>query len=204
MAFLPGPLTVRSSPESRRFPGYRQQLHLRNKQAAEAQVIALPAPEVEVLERAVELSTASAEEAATPARWELVVGLSALVALICSVDRAAMSVALGPMGALLHTIYWCYRFKCANTCCCWGKIHAAHVRQERSLQTPVLAGEHFQWSDTVKGQVSSSFFLGYTVTNFVGASPPAVDNVAVTGACKRLLAFAAYQMPSVYTYFCIL
>ena len=41
------------------------------------------------------------------------------------------------------------------------------------------AGEQFQWSDTVKGQVSSSFFLGYTLTNFVGAShlpsPPRVS-----------------------------
>jgi hypothetical protein len=92
---------------SRRSPGYRQQLHLRNRQAAEVQVIALPSPEVEVLERAVERSTAAAaaeEEAATPARWELVVGLSALVALICSVDRAAMSVALGPMGAFHHFV----------------------------------------------------------------------------------------------------
>ena len=40
-----------------------------------------------------------------------------------------------------------------------------------SLLTPntLIAGDHFQWTDTVKGQVSSSFFLGYTVTNFVGA-----------------------------------
>ena len=40
-----------------------------------------------------------------------------------------------------------------------------------ALLTPntLIAGDHFQWTDTVKGQVSSSFFLGYTVTNFVGA-----------------------------------
>ena len=29
-------------------------------------------------------------------------------------------------------------------------------------------GEEFMWSDTVKGTISSSFFIGYTLTNFVG------------------------------------
>ena len=162
------------------FPGYRQQLQYRNKQAAEAQIIALPSPEVEVLERAVrgDRSGAAAEEEATPTRWELVVGLSALVALICSVDRAAMSVALGPMGE-----------------------HRSHVRPPGNClpahagggidPAPVLdcepatccAGEHFQWSDTVKGQVSSSFFLGYTVTNFVGAHGRDPRGAALMGEC---------------------
>jgi len=62
----------------------------------------LPSPEVEVLERVVGRSGSAAteESESQPTRWEVVVGLSALVALICSVDRAAMSVALGPMGEL--------------------------------------------------------------------------------------------------------
>lgn len=59
--------------------------------------------------------------------WKAVVALSAAIAMICSVDRAAMSVALGPMGDI------------------------------------------FSWSDTTKGAISSSFFLGYTFTNLVGA-----------------------------------
>ena len=29
-------------------------------------------------------------------------------------------------------------------------------------------GEEFLWSDTVKGTISSSFFIGYTLTNFIG------------------------------------
>ena len=73
------------------------------------------------------------------ANWQAVVGLSALLAMICSVDRAAMSVALGPMG------------------------------------------DEFLWSDTVKGTISSSFFIGYTLTNFVGetACQPAVLECAL-------------------------
>ena len=59
--------------------------------------------------------------------WKAVVALSAAIAMICSVDRAAMSVALGPMGDI------------------------------------------YSWSDTTKGAISSSFFLGYTFTNLVGA-----------------------------------
>lgn len=62
--------------------------------------------------------------------WKAVVALSAAIAMICSVDRAAMSVALGPMGDI------------------------------------------FSWSDTTKGAISSSFFLGYTFTNLVGALLP--------------------------------
>ena len=72
-------------------------LRLRNYRQAESQVIALPTPEVEVLD-----PLPAETEAATPTSWQLVVGLSALVALICSVDRAAMSVALGPMGKPLR------------------------------------------------------------------------------------------------------
>mmetsp|Transcript_2074 Transcript_2074/g.6136 ORF Transcript_2074/g.6136 Transcript_2074/m.6136 type:complete len:285 (+) Transcript_2074:1734-2588(+) len=58
--------------------------------------------------------------------WKTVVALSAAIAMICSVDRAAMSVALGPMGDI------------------------------------------FSWTDTTKGAISSSFFLGYTLTNLIG------------------------------------
>lgn len=94
----------------------RAEQRLQNYQDAEAQIIALPAPQ----------GGALGVQSSVGTTWQTVVALSALVAVICSVDRAAMSVALGPMG------------------------------------------EHFQWTDTVKGQVSSSFFLGYTVTNFVG------------------------------------
>jgi ACS family sodium-dependent inorganic phosphate cotransporter len=58
--------------------------------------------------------------------YKVVVGLCALVSLICSIDRASISVAIVPMS------------------------------------------EEFGWSDTVKGTISSAFFVGYTVTNLVG------------------------------------
>ncbi len=99
-------------------------------------------PEPPVLVEAEVLPAEADQEVA--ADWKTVVGLSALLAMICSVDRAAMSVALGPMG------------------------------------------EQFMWSDTVKGTISSSFFIGYTLTNFVGAasnwSGPRVD-VRCGGMC---------------------
>ena len=30
-------------------------------------------------------------------------------------------------------------------------------------------GDEFGWSDSVKGTISSSFFVGYTLTNLIGA-----------------------------------
>jgi hypothetical protein len=63
------------------------------------------------------------------------------------------------------------------------------------------AGEHFQWSDTVKGQVSSSFFLGYTVTNFVGAlirtfivSPSPHACVCVLSLCVSAAQWSGFSM----------
>lgn len=58
--------------------------------------------------------------------YKVVVGLCAAVSLICSIDRASISVAIVPMA------------------------------------------EQFGWSDSAKGAISSSFFLGYTVTNLIG------------------------------------
>lgn len=58
--------------------------------------------------------------------WKVVVAMSSMLCMICSVDRAAMSVAMGPMGDI------------------------------------------FAWSDTTKGAISASFFLGYTLTNLAG------------------------------------
>ena len=63
---------------------------LQNYTEAEARIIALPGAPAEVLQPAGLQGSTS---------WQQVVGLCALVAVICSVDRAAMSVALGPMGA---------------------------------------------------------------------------------------------------------
>jgi hypothetical protein len=51
-------------------------------------------PERVVLEPEVLPAEEKGEQAAD---WKAVVGLSALLAMVCSVDRAAMSVALGPM-----------------------------------------------------------------------------------------------------------
>lgn len=56
-------------------------------------------PEPEVLEPEV---VPADDEGELAADWKMVVGLSALLAMICSVDRAAMSVALGPMVRLCH------------------------------------------------------------------------------------------------------
>ena len=58
--------------------------------------------------------------------YKVVVGLCAAVSLICSIDRASISVAIVPMA------------------------------------------EQFGWSDSVKGAISSSFFIGYTITNLIG------------------------------------
>ncbi|KAL3143287.1 hypothetical protein ABBQ38_002129 [Trebouxia sp. C0009 RCD-2024] len=68
---------------------------------------------------------APAEEAAAP-DYKVVVALCAAVSLICSIDRASISVAIVPMA------------------------------------------EQYGWSDSVKGAISSSFFLGYTITNLIG------------------------------------
>ena len=79
-----------------------------------------------------------------------------------------MSVALGPMGALLpRTSSMPVKGQLSHVLLLGQG--AIVVGQRTAHQAAVHAGEHFQWSDTVKGQVSSSFFLGYTVTNFVGA-----------------------------------
>ena len=66
-----------------------------------------------------------AEEPAAP-DYKVVVALCAAVSLICSIDRASISVAIVPMA------------------------------------------EQYGWSDSVKGAISSSFFLGYTITNLIG------------------------------------
>ena len=58
--------------------------------------------------------------------YKVVVGLCAAVSLICSIDRASISVAIVPMA------------------------------------------EQYGWSDSAKGAISSSFFLGYTITNLIG------------------------------------
>lgn len=58
--------------------------------------------------------------------YKVVVALCAAVSLICSIDRASISVAIVPMA------------------------------------------EQYGWSDSAKGAISSSFFLGYTVTNLIG------------------------------------
>lgn len=68
-----------------------------------------------------------AEEAAAP-DYKVVVALCAAVSLICSIDRASISVAIVPMA------------------------------------------EQYGWSDSVKGAISSSFFLGYTITNLIGTT----------------------------------
>lgn len=105
---------------------FRRKLRTPSEPKPEAQVAVIEPeliPEPVVLEPEVLPAEEQGEEAGD---WKAVVGLSALLAMICSVDRAAMSVALGPMG------------------------------------------EEFMWSDTVKGTISSSFFIGYTLTNFVG------------------------------------
>lgn len=70
---------------------------------------------------------APAEEAAAP-DYKVVVALCAAVSLICSIDRASISVAIVPMA------------------------------------------EQYGWSDSVKGAISSSFFLGYTITNLIGTT----------------------------------
>ncbi len=115
------------------------------KSAAQVAVIE-PALIPEQPHEAEELQPEKADSASDAAGWQMVVGLSALLAMICSVDRAAMSVALSPMGS------------------------------------------EFGWSDTVKGTISSSFFLGYTLTNFIGASDVRLPFAAAlhgSCACKR-------------------
>lgn len=58
-------------------------------------------PEPEVVEAELVPARQEDEQAAD---WKMVVGLSALLAMICSVDRAAMSVALGPMASRFQTL----------------------------------------------------------------------------------------------------
>ena len=70
-------------------------LHAESKPEAQVAVIEPELiPERVVLEPEVLPAEEDSEQAAD---WKAVVGLSALLAMICSVDRAAMSVALGPM-----------------------------------------------------------------------------------------------------------
>lgn len=70
-------------------------LHAEPKPEAQVAVIEPELiPEPVVLEPEVLPAQEQGEEAGD---WKAVVGLSALLAMICSVDRAAMSVALGPM-----------------------------------------------------------------------------------------------------------
>jgi ACS family sodium-dependent inorganic phosphate cotransporter len=121
-----------------RLAGENKILPFRRRQRKAPKEAAEPAAQVAVIEPELipeqppvlveaEVVPAEAEaEQESDANWKAVVGLSALLAMICSVDRAAMSVALGPMG------------------------------------------EQFMWSDSVKGTISSSFFVGYTLTNFMG------------------------------------
>lgn len=71
--------------------------------------------------------------------WQTVVGLSTLVAMICAIDRAAISVAILPMA------------------------------------------EEFDWTSSTKGAVGSAFFIGYTLTNFLGGL------LATTWAAKPVL-----------------
>lgn len=78
--------------------------------------------------------------------YKVVVGLCAAVSLICSIDRASISVAIVPMA------------------------------------------EQFGWSDSVKGAISSSFFVGYTVTNLIGKSYLEMQFLAVVLLPLPLLA----------------
>lgn len=71
------------------------------------------------------LEHTTSEEDNAP-NYKVVVALCAAVSLICSIDRASISVAIVPMA------------------------------------------EQYGWSDSAKGAISSSFFLGYTITNLIG------------------------------------
>lgn len=100
----------------------------------------------------VSAATGVAPAAAAASRkddWKIVVAMSSMLCMICSVDRAAMSVAMGPMGDI------------------------------------------FAWSDTTKGAISASFFLGYTLTNLAGG--PALQlstlsfiNPMIMEGCSRV------------------
>ena len=71
-------------------------------------------------------ASAGPSGAASPVAWTTLVSLCTISSVICTIDRAAMSVAIIPMAS------------------------------------------EFDWSEQVKGAVSSAFFGGYTLTNFSG------------------------------------
>lgn len=84
------------------FQRRRANKRLQNIITAEAQVIvAQPLLEVDILPP-LPTNVSGTDERGGTTQWQTVVALSALVVVICSVDRAAMSVALGPMGTSTH------------------------------------------------------------------------------------------------------
>ena len=95
---------------------YAFRLHAEPKPEAQVAVIEPELiPEPEVLEPEVLPAQEQGEEAGD---WKAVVGLSALLAMICSVDRAAMSVALGPMVGCRPSLQNVYGTACSPECSC--------------------------------------------------------------------------------------
>jgi hypothetical protein len=73
---------------------------------------------------------------------------------------------------------------------CW------HSSSLGLMACPCAQGEEFLWSDTVKGTISSSFFIGYTLTNFVGKYDGSAPQCCRLGCAKSLLhAFGYLSVP---------
>ena len=99
------------------------------------------------------LGNIPSEEASVP-DYKVVVGLCAAVSLICSIDRASISVAIVPMA------------------------------------------EQYGWSDSVKGAISSSFFIGYTFTNLIGRyNPLSIIHRTLQYLCTKDLSIVLHPVP---------
>lgn len=119
----------------------REDRRLKNYREAEAQIILLPASaQADPLE--VEVLAPLAGERGGTNNWQQVVGLCAMVAVICSVDRAAMSVALGPMGALHPTSYTRWAPAAHSVTPAGRNCWAAHRLNYTCTKTVVLRRPH--------------------------------------------------------------